>query len=56
MSAAGEAVSLPDLVAADSAARVPYGTLFAVAAGHFAVDCCAGIWPVFKTLAGLDLA
>ncbi len=24
--------------------------------GHFAVDYCSGIWPVFKTLAGLDIA
>jgi FSR family fosmidomycin resistance protein-like MFS transporter len=31
-------------------------TLLALAGGHFAVDCCAGIWPVFKTLAGLDIA
>jgi FSR family fosmidomycin resistance protein-like MFS transporter len=23
--------------------------------GHFAVDCCTGIWPVFKTLAQLDI-
>jgi FSR family fosmidomycin resistance protein-like MFS transporter len=30
-------------------------TLMALAGGHFAVDCCAGIWPVFKTLAGLDI-
>jgi MFS transporter, FSR family, fosmidomycin resistance protein len=29
--------------------------LGALAAGHFAVDCCVGIWPVYKTIAGLDL-
>jgi FSR family fosmidomycin resistance protein-like MFS transporter len=28
----------------------------ALVAGHFAVDCCTGIWPVYKTLAQLDLA
>lgn len=31
-------------------------TLLALAAGHFAVDCCTGVWPVFKTLAQLDIA
>jgi FSR family fosmidomycin resistance protein-like MFS transporter len=29
--------------------------LAALACGHLAVDCCAGIFPVFKTLAHLDL-
>lgn len=29
--------------------------LAALAAGHLAVDCCAGIWPVYKTIAHLDL-
>ncbi len=33
----------------------PYWTLVALVGGHFAVDCCAGIWPVFKTLAQLDI-
>jgi FSR family fosmidomycin resistance protein-like MFS transporter len=32
-----------------------YWTLLTLAGGHFAVDCCAGIWPVFKTLAHLDI-
>jgi FSR family fosmidomycin resistance protein-like MFS transporter len=32
------------------------GSLVALACGHFAVDCCTGIWPVFKTLAHLDIA
>jgi MFS transporter, FSR family, fosmidomycin resistance protein len=27
-----------------------------LALGHLAVDCCAGIWPVYKTMAQLDLA
>jgi FSR family fosmidomycin resistance protein-like MFS transporter len=35
----------------DAAAR-----LAALAVGHLAIDCCAGIWPVFKTVAGLDIA
>jgi FSR family fosmidomycin resistance protein-like MFS transporter len=30
--------------------------LLAVAIGHLAVDLCTGIWPVYKTMAGLDLA
>ena len=30
--------------------------LLALAFGHLAVDSCSGIWPIFKTLAGLDLA
>jgi len=30
-------------------------SLLALACGHFAVDCCTGVWPVFKTLAHLDL-
>ena len=29
--------------------------LVAAAVAHFSVDLCAGIWPVFKTLARLDL-
>lgn len=29
--------------------------LFIVSVGHFAVDLCSGIWPVYKTLAALDL-
>jgi MFS transporter, FSR family, fosmidomycin resistance protein len=35
---------------------IPWPSLVALSAGHFAVDCCSGIWPVYKTLAGLDLA
>jgi len=30
--------------------------LAALACGHLAVDCCTGIWPVYKTIAHLDLA
>ncbi len=29
--------------------------LAALAGGHLAVDCCTGIWPVYKTIAHLDL-
>lgn len=36
--------------------RIAWASLCALAGGHFAVDCCTGIWPVFKTLAHLDLA
>ncbi len=40
----------------ENAATVPWVGLLLLAAGHAAVDCCAGIWPVYKTLAQLDLA
>jgi MFS transporter, FSR family, fosmidomycin resistance protein len=43
--------SLPRDAAVSAAA-----SLVALAGGHFAVDCCTGIWPVFKTLAHLDIA
>jgi FSR family fosmidomycin resistance protein-like MFS transporter len=39
-----------------AAARLPVAALGALVLGHAAVDLCTGIWPVFKTLAGLDLA
>jgi FSR family fosmidomycin resistance protein-like MFS transporter len=48
--------------AAQSAAgrdsRIPIFSrrLLALALGHLAVDCCSGIWPVFKTVAQLDIA
>jgi FSR family fosmidomycin resistance protein-like MFS transporter len=38
------------------ARQVLSASLLALAGGHFAVDCCTGIWPVFKTLADLDIA
>jgi FSR family fosmidomycin resistance protein-like MFS transporter len=44
---------LPRAAAASAAAGA---SLLALAGGHFAVDCCTGIWPVFKTLAHLDIA
>lgn len=33
-----------------------WGILMFICAGHFCVDFMLGIWPVFKTMAGLDLA
>jgi MFS transporter, FSR family, fosmidomycin resistance protein len=39
-----------------AATGVAWSSLAALAAGHFAVDCCTGIWPVYKTLAQLDLS
>jgi len=38
------------------AGAIPWASLLALTAAHFAVDCCTGIWPIFKTLAQLDLA
>lgn len=32
-----------------------FAGLAALAGGHLAVDCCTGIWPVYKTIAHLDL-
>lgn len=43
-------------VDARAASTVAWSSLAALAAGHFAVDCCTGIWPVYKTLAHLDIA
>jgi MFS transporter, FSR family, fosmidomycin resistance protein len=41
----------------EATARATLGaSLLAIAGAHFAVDCCTGIWPVFKTLAHLDIA
>ncbi len=56
--------SVTDVPAPASTASLPRGaavsaaaaSLVALAGGHFAVDCCTGIWPVFKTLAHLDIA
>lgn len=44
-----------DLVPAPLPARTVLAGLGALAGGHLAVDCCTGIWPVYKTLAHLDL-
>jgi MFS transporter, FSR family, fosmidomycin resistance protein len=50
------AVATEPPAAAPRAATRALWTLAALAGGHAAVDCCAGIWPVFKTLANLDIA
>jgi FSR family fosmidomycin resistance protein-like MFS transporter len=54
----GEGVVVATLPPAPSqrAATTAWWTLLALAGGHCAVDCCSGIWPVFKTLAHLDIA
>jgi MFS transporter, FSR family, fosmidomycin resistance protein len=54
----GEGVAVATLspAAAPRTATGAWWTLAALAGGHAAVDCCAGIWPVFKTLANLDIA
>lgn len=46
----------PPASAASASTRLPLAALGALVLGHAAVDLCTGIWPVFKTLAGLDLA
>jgi MFS transporter, FSR family, fosmidomycin resistance protein len=48
--------SRPSAMGTPVASAVAWSSLAALAAGHFAVDCCTGIWPVYKTLAHLDLA
>lgn len=53
--------SRPALAAEAPALRIPglraaSTSLLVLALGHLAVDCCTGIWPVYKTLAGIDLA
>lgn len=37
-------------------AATPWAALGALVLGHLAVDSCTGIWPVYKTLAHLDVA
>ena len=51
-----ERAGLPANGRRSSEDAVPWASLLGLFAGHFAVDCCTGIWPVFKTLAGLDVA
>jgi FSR family fosmidomycin resistance protein-like MFS transporter len=55
-SAASAAPVRVDTPATPHARRAAAASLAALALGHLAVDCCSGIWPVFKTVAGLDLA
>jgi FSR family fosmidomycin resistance protein-like MFS transporter len=53
----GVVVTTPAAAAAPHAiATTAWWTLLTLAGGHCAVDCCSGIWPVFKTLAQLDIA
>ena len=47
---------MPQPEASPRAPATTWWTLLALAGGHCAVDCCSGIWPVFKTLAHLDIA
>jgi MFS transporter, FSR family, fosmidomycin resistance protein len=49
-------VATPAEAESPRAATTEWWTLLTLAAGHSAVDCCSGIWPVFKTLAQLDIA
>jgi FSR family fosmidomycin resistance protein-like MFS transporter len=54
--AEGVVGALPSPSASQGAGTTAWWTLLALAGGHCAVDCCSGIWPVFKTLAHLDIA
>jgi FSR family fosmidomycin resistance protein-like MFS transporter len=49
-------VATPSAEAAPRRAASAFWTVLALAGAHAAVDCCSGIWPVFKTLARLDIA
>ena len=42
-------------VAAAGAARSPIASLAVLAGAHLAVDCFTAVWPVYKTVAALDL-
>jgi len=48
-------VAAPSPTASQRTTTTAWWTLLALAAAHSAVDCCSGIWPVFKTLAQLDI-
>ncbi len=52
----GVVVATPSPAASQRTTTTAWWTLLALAGGHCAVDCCSGIWPVFKTLAHLDIA
>ena len=49
-------MATPSPTASQRTATTAWWTLLALAGAHSAVDCCSGIWPVFKTLAQLDIA
>jgi FSR family fosmidomycin resistance protein-like MFS transporter len=51
----GAPASTASLSRGGTAGAAAGASLLALAGGHFAVDCCTGIWPVFKTLAHLDI-
>lgn len=53
--APGAVVSFEGLTDSPSFTKSATVGVAALAFGHFAVDCCAGIWPVYKTVAHLDL-
>ncbi len=48
-------VAAPSPTASQCTTTTAWWTLLALAGAHAAVDCCSGIWPVFKTLAQLDI-
>jgi hypothetical protein len=52
----GAAVAAAPSEAASRTDASAWWTVVALALAHAAVDCCSGIWPVFKTLARLDIA
>jgi FSR family fosmidomycin resistance protein-like MFS transporter len=52
----GVVVAASSPASSQRTATTAWWTLLALAGGHCAVDLCAGIWPVFKTLAHLDIA
>jgi FSR family fosmidomycin resistance protein-like MFS transporter len=56
MVAEGIVTAAPSSAASSPTATTAWWTVLVLAGAHAAVDCCSGIWPVFKTLAGLDIA
>ena len=46
----------PSSQVSSSAKSLFFAVLFYACAGHFAIDFALGIWPVFKTMAHLDVA
>jgi FSR family fosmidomycin resistance protein-like MFS transporter len=52
----GVVVATSSSTASPRIATSAWWTVLALAGAHAAVDCCSGIWPVFKTLAQLDIA
>lgn len=52
---AEQSPQVPGPKSLDSSPSSVIAGLAALAGGHLAVDCCTGIWPVYKTIAHLDL-